>query len=66
MSKYLTTNELEALNSKADELKDNFDDMDKTNAILKEMLSILGEKPMFETTEDFIKFMESDEPLVIS
>ena len=64
MSKYLTTDELIALNSKADELKDNFDNMDKTNSILNEMLSILGEEPMFKTTEDFIKFMESDKPLI--
>ena len=65
MGKYLTTEQLISLNSMTDDLKDNFDDPVKANSILRNMLEVMGEKPMFETTEDFIRFMESDEPLVL-
>ena len=65
MSKLLSTQQLVTLNNMADDLKDNFDDPNKSNEILNDMLGVLGEKPMFESTEDFINFIKSGEPLVL-
>lgn len=65
MSKTITTEQINTLNSMTDELvKNDLTDLDETNKILKDMLAVLGEKPMFESLEDFDKFMSSDKPLV--
>ena len=61
----LSNKQLEDLASQADNLKENFDDADKANQILNNMLVTMGEKPMFTSMNDFIRFMESDEPLVL-
>ena len=66
MSKNLTIEDLDKLNDMADELKDTFNDQKKTNEIIKEMLNVMGEKPMFESLDEFDKFMKSDEPLIFS
>ena len=64
MSKTINDEQLKELGDYADQLKENFDDLDKTNDILKGIHNVLGEKPMFESLEDFDRFMQSDEPLV--
>lgn len=64
MNKTFTINQLETLSAMTNELRDNFDDMDKSNKILNDMLHVLGEQPMFKTHEEFLEFMDSDKPLV--
>lgn len=66
MSKTITNEQLDELDKLSNELNNDFNDLDKTNKILKDMLGVLGEKPMFESLEDFDKFMQSDEPLVFN
>lgn len=66
MSNYITNEQLKVLTEKTDELiKNNFSDMDTMNNTVIEMCDVLGIEPLFRTYEDFDKFMQSDEPLVL-